>query len=172
MNKKNEPIKHCKIEIAEDLYQQIEEIAIEHFSAKTEISSTIIELIKIGIAHLDDFGSSIETNNNTIDIATISELVDKRVEELFAEQLVEIISEMVDDAMASKQEEIKDIVNKRVEEYQKQHDEYLNQLESKIEPIFEGLIGKVSSLSAENESFKEMFSTLTTEDAYDYDYDY
>lgn len=166
MNKKNDRIKICKIEIPENLYKQIEKIANDRFNAKTEISSTIVELIQLGINNFDAAEPSTETNSS-IDSKTITELVDKRVEELLAAQLVEIISEMVDDAIAGKHEEIKATVRQSIEEYQKQQDEYLNQLESKIEPIFEGLVGKVASLSAENESFKEMFSTLTTEDAYD-----
>jgi hypothetical protein len=166
MNKKNDRVKVCKIEISEDLYKQIEKISSDRFNAKNEISSTILKLIQLGINNLDAAESSTQ-NNSSIDSKTITELVDKRVEELLAAQLVEIISEMVDDAIAGKQEEIKATVRESIEEYQKQQDEYLNQLESKIEPIFEGLVGKVASLSAENESFKEMFSTLTTEDAYD-----
>jgi hypothetical protein len=166
MNKKNDRVKVCKIEISEDLYKQIEKISSDRFNAKNEISSTILKLIQLAINNLDAAESSTQ-NNSSIDSKTITELVDKRVEELLAAQLVEIISEMVDDAIAGKQEEIKATVRESIEEYQKQQDEYLNQLESKIEPIFEGLVGKVASLSAENESFKEMFSTLTTEDAYD-----
>ena len=58
--RKTDEITRVDVRIPNDLYNEIQAIAIEHFNAKIhhrsnkpEVTPTILELIKIGIAHLD-----------------------------------------------------------------------------------------------------------------------
>ena len=60
MSRRTDDITRVDIRIPNELYDEISAIAINHFNAKIhhrsnkpEITPTILELIRIGIAHLD-----------------------------------------------------------------------------------------------------------------------
>jgi hypothetical protein len=69
-SRKTENVTRVDVRIPNKLYDQIREIAIHHFNAKIhhrsnkpEVTPTILELIKIGIAHLD---STLPVTNETV----------------------------------------------------------------------------------------------------------
>ena len=73
-NRRTDTVTRVDVRIPNELYNQIQAIAIDHFhakihhrSGKPEISPTILELIKIGIAHLESTKQATdETANNEL----------------------------------------------------------------------------------------------------------
>ena len=73
-NRRTDNVTRVDVRIPNELYDQIQKIAINHFhakihhrSGKPEISPTIIELIKIGIAHLES-ESTLPATDETEDL--------------------------------------------------------------------------------------------------------
>jgi hypothetical protein len=69
-SRKTENVTRVDVRIANQLYEEISAIALHHFNAKIhhrsnkpEVTPTILELIKIGIAHLD---STLPVTNKTV----------------------------------------------------------------------------------------------------------
>jgi hypothetical protein len=69
-SRKTENVTRVDVRLPNKLYDQIREIAIHHFNAKIhhrsnkpEVTPTILELIKIGIAHID---STLPVTNETV----------------------------------------------------------------------------------------------------------
>ena len=108
-----ETIARVDIRIPHDIYEQIMAIATNHFhakihhrSGKPEVSPTILELIKIGIAHLDPGGTD---KPDISDKSVVTELR-QQIKEL-DKRLSEVESKLSDESVTDNITDIPDIIN-------------------------------------------------------------
>ena len=85
--RKTDNVTRVDIRIPNDLYQQISEIAVSHFHAKIhhrsnkpEVTPTILELIKIGIAHLDSTLPVTEDVTKSVTSRVVTEQMQQQIE--------------------------------------------------------------------------------------------
>ena len=87
--RKTENVTRVDIRIPNDLYQQISEIAVSHFHAKIhhrsqkpEVTPTILELLKIGIAHLDSTLPVTQDVTESVTSRAVTEQMQQQIERI------------------------------------------------------------------------------------------
>ena len=94
--RKTENVTRVDIRIPNDLYQQISAIALNHFHAKIhhrsqkpEVTPTILELIKIGIAHLESTLPVTQDVTESVTSRVVTERMQQQIE-LLNSRLTEV----------------------------------------------------------------------------------
>ncbi len=112
-------VTRCDVRFPNQIYDQIQEIAVKHFNAPThhksgkpQVSSTIVELVKIGIAHLEpDLSDQLpDSLSGQVSLGKIQEMIDAAISEK-SEIISDALSDKVSDRLTQQQEQLQNAIS-------------------------------------------------------------
>ncbi len=139
-------VTRCDVRFPNQIYDQIQEIAVKHFNAPThhksgkpQVSSTIVELVKIGIAHLEpDLSDKLpDSLSGQVSQGKIQKMIDAAISERAKpDTLSDNLSDLIEAAISEKSETISDALSDKVSDRLTQQQE---QLQNAISPLTQQL---------------------------------
>ena len=117
-------VTRCDVRFPNQIYDQIQEIAVKHFNAPThhksgkpQVSSTIVELVKIGIAHLEpDLSDQLpDSLSGQVSQGKIQEMIDAAISERAKpDTLSDNLSDLIEAAISEKSFLLSDALSDKV----------------------------------------------------------